>query len=321
MATAAATKNLVVIVQPNTQFYDPADFVEITDRVRSIAPDINAIVVSATAKSHDIPEYNSPFPTLVVSFNQKPTVWPLRGRVLFNQQIDKLEQTAILSRAGISVPRCAKFEFGTRLDPELWGEFVLLKTAVLRLTSQGNDVSLFRRSRLSAMKSSDFPSNHPIHTMPMIVQRFIDTGRYPSKYRALTLFGQVLYAQHTVLSDPRPDLKAPDNMLSTALVATGGGERNYYHKHYPDVVALAGRVANEFPAIPLLGIDIVRDIHTSALHVLEINAGGNVWHFSSSMWATRRNLYPKVARRMKEQYGAFDTAARALVKATRRFAL
>jgi D-alanine-D-alanine ligase-like ATP-grasp enzyme len=87
-----------------------------------------------------------------------------------------------------------------------------------------------------------------------------------------------------------------------------------------DVLAFAKRIAGVFGGIPLLGIDIVREHGSGKLYALEVNAGGNVWHFSSPYWAERRARYPHVARAMHEQFGAFDVAAKALISATRRLA-
>lgn len=314
-------KNLVIVVQPNTQFYDPCDFIDIADRIMIKAPDIRTYLVSATAKFSEIDEEIARAPTLIVSFNQKPVSRPLRGRVVYNKPIDKLEQADILERAGVSVPHGAIFKPGMTFDPALWGDFVLLKPALLELTSRGDNVHLYRSQRLAAMKMADFPEEHAIHRMPMIVQRFIDTGRFPCKYRALTLFGEVLYVQRVALVSPRPDLASADEIIESALIATSGAEREHRHKHWPDVAAIAKITAAALSDVPLLGVDIVREVNTNKLYVLESNAGGNVWHFSSQHWAERRTLYPDIVRRMREQYSAFDTAARALISATRRLAL
>ena len=54
----------------------------------------------------------------------------------------------------------------------------------------------------------------------------------------------------------------------------------------------------------LLGIDVVRDIASGKSWVLEVNAGGNVWHFSSPGWAERRRLFPEVPRLTEQQLAA-----------------
>jgi hypothetical protein len=49
--------------------------------------------------------------------------------------------------------------------------------------------------------------------------------------------------------------------------------------------------------------------------VLEINPGGNTWHFSSP-WATAFEK-ERGGRKLKDQLGAFDIAARVLIEKTR----
>ena len=98
---------------------------------------------------------------------------------------------------------------------------------------------------------------------------------------------------------------------------TQKGDRTITFESEDDVLAVAKKTAEAFDHVPLLGIDIVRHASTSALYVLELNPGGNTWHFSSRMWEERRNKFPKLAQEMKTQFNAFDVSARALVEKTR----
>jgi hypothetical protein len=72
--------------------------------------------------------------------------------------------------------------------------------------------------------------------------------------------------------------------------------------------------------VPLLGIDFVRDHESLQPYILEVNAGGNTWHFGSPAWEARRREMPEFIRRMKQQFSAFDAAAKGLVAKTLRFA-
>jgi hypothetical protein len=54
--------------------------------------------------------------------------------------------------------------------------------------------------------------------------------------------------------------------------------------------------------------------------VLEVNAGGNTWHFSSPASAYWREKHPEHLEAMKRQFDAFKAAARALVRLTRTYA-
>jgi FtsZ-binding cell division protein ZapB len=75
-----------------------------------------------------------------------------------------------------------------------------------------------------------------------------------------------------------------------------------------------------FARIPLLGIDILRSETEAKLYAIEVNAGGNVWHFSSHNLAHRREKFSHLADEMKAQFGAWQAAARALVRKTDQYA-
>ena len=313
-------KNLLLVI--HNENYDRADFIDIGNRVAARAPDLGVYVVDNTAKNDDVPPSVWQWPTLTVALCHDAEFTPRRGAVMSSRPIEKLEQVDVLQKAGIAVPHCQLFRAGMELDPSVWGEFVLLKPEPLEHTSHSEAIQLFRRARLAAMRENDFPACHFVYAVPMIAQRFIDTGVNPCKYRALTMCGEVLYVQAAVLAQARPSLESPDEVLEQALVATSGSVPcDYRHGDHPEIVALAKRVARAFPGIPLMGVDVVRDVNDGKLYVLEINAGGNVWHFSSPMWAERRQRLPEIARDMREQYGAFDVAAKALTGATRRLAV
>lgn len=312
-------KNLILVL--NNRRYNPQDFIDIGSRVARRAHDIDVTAVKAGSPNSLLSPSIWQRPTLTVAFSTVGAFQPLRGRLLIGRQIPKLEQLDMLRRAGVNVPRAEAFSLGMDLDPTLWGDLVLLKPTALEASSHGEGVQVFRTSKLRRMSKDGFPDTHPIHNHAMMVQEFVNTGEFPSKYRALILCGEPLYIQHTILNNSRPALNATDEALEAALVATGGGERTYHHGHYPDILAFAKRMAIAFPDIPLLGCDVVKDITTGKLYGLEGNPAGNVWHFSSRMWAERRKLLPEVAKAMHSQLGAFDIAAVALINATRSLAV
>lgn len=311
-------KNLILSLRKG--YFDPADFVAIGNRAAAKAPDIRVFVIDDDTPIAALPAAIWSDATLAVGFRKETKFRPKRGLLLMNRPIEKLEQAAVMSRHGIAAPHAALFEFGMDLPVEDWGTHVLLKPAGFAHTSHNEGIQVFHRERLAAMTVLDVPAGHQMREVAMIAQRFIDTGDYPAKYRVLTLLGEILYCQFTVLIGKRPPLDAPDDMLEQAVVGTGGAERTYEPCNDADVLAFARKVAAAFGGIPLLGIDIIRDMHSGKLFALEVNAWGNVWHFSSDMWAERRALYPKVKTDMMNQFGAFDVAASALIAATRRMA-
>jgi hypothetical protein len=86
------------------------------------------------------------------------------------------------------------------------------------------------------------------------------------------------------------------------------------------VLEFARKAAGAFPDIPLLGIDVIQNIGSGELSVLEVNAGGNTWHFSSPSSAYWRKEHPELAAAMKSQFGAFRKAAEVLIRQTRKHA-
>jgi len=308
-------KNLVLVL--NNKRYNPQDFIDIGGRVARKASDIEVYAVTAGSPPSILQAAAWQRPTLTVAFSTAGAFSPVRGSLLIGKRIEKLDQAEALDRAGVSVPPVRLFEPGLQLDRSIWGDYVLLKPTPLEASSHGEGIQLFRSSRLEKMTLADFPEQHPIHKHPMMVQKFIDTGEYPCKYRALMFCGEPLYIQHHTLNISRPDFGASDEVLAAAVVATGGGQRTYRHLDYGDVFAFAKRMAAVFPDVPLLGCDVIKDIHSGELYGIEVNPNGNVWHFSSPMWAKRRKLLPDVVNAMHSQYGAFDIATDALIQATR----
>jgi hypothetical protein len=311
-------KNLIIVNRG--EYYDPADFVDIGNRIAARAPDIRVFVIDDSVRPSELPAELWSSPTLTVAFRQRTRFRPKRGTFLFNRPIEKLEQSAMMMRLGVEVPHSEIFTEGMDLPEDAYGEFVVLKPADLKRTSKGDSIQIFRRQRLAAMPWAEFPADHPVRNMPMLVQRFIDTGEYPVKHRVLTLFGEVLYCQHTTLKEKRPDLLVSDHVLEKVKIATNSGERIYMPSSDRRVLDFARKVAGVFGGVPLLGIDMIQDVVTKRCYALEVNAGGNVWHFSSPMWAERRARHPEVERDMREQFGAFDVAAKSLISATRRLA-
>jgi hypothetical protein len=204
----------------------------------------------------------------------------------------------------------------------------------LDLTSQGAGIQLFRRHRLERMEPRDFPLDHPIHKARdgYLVQKFIDTGPRPSYHRIQTFFGKVIYSWHSTLDAARSSLDAPDSDIERSVIASQAGKREWHLVKEPDVQRLAEKVHAQFPDMPILGCDILRDETTRSLYVLECNPGGNTWHISSkigekirvSFGDAKANGFARAnqlgRRRLIEQYGAFDVAAKTLVEKTRSLA-
>jgi hypothetical protein len=83
-----------------------------------------------------------------------------------------------------------------------------------------------------------------------------------------------------------------------------------------EILAFGRLVHAAMPGIPLQGIDILRDVKDGRLYVLENNAGGNTWAFSSQRGENARRALGG-AEAMVNQFGAWDIAADVLIKRTR----
>jgi glutathione synthase/RimK-type ligase-like ATP-grasp enzyme len=244
-----------------------------------------------------------------------------RGTLVRNFEIDKLVQTQVLRKAGLPTPPDLPFRAGMMLDPIVFGEFVLLKPLDFRLTSKGIGIQVMRRTRLEKLRPLDLPADHPMRrdTKGYIVQKLVNTGKFATTYRVSTFMGELIYALKYQSLVPSPDLTSSDSEIESGDF-TQKGERRMELFEDEELFSLAKRVAGVFEKLPLLGIDFVRDYETLQPYILEVNAGGNTWHFASKMWAERRRSSPELIRSMKQQFSVYDAAARGLVAKTHQLA-
>ncbi len=297
---------------------DPEDFKDIARRMGKIAPEI-VVHVFHPYRFAELPEATWQHPVLLVNLTLSEALQLPRGAAVVSRQLSKLQQDEMFRLAGIRTPLTKQYDIAMPLATQVWGEFILMKPAPLHLTSKNLGIQVFRTSRLSGMAASDFPADHLVHTTPMLIQQLVDSGPHLEMYRALTLCGEVLYIARITNTQRRPELSSPDNVIEASSFRSDGSHVEY--GQYPEIHEFARRMASAFPAVPLLGCDIIREATSDELYALEVNAGGNVWHFSSRMQAERRARLPEDMKRRHEQYGAFDVAAKALVRATRRMAM
>jgi hypothetical protein len=255
-------------------------------------------------------------PTMTVSFGPLGQFSPQRGSVFANRAISKVLQASRLAEANVATPHTAAFRFGMRLNVREWGEFVILKPAPLRLTSSAEGTYLFRTERLNTIQPENLPERHMARRVPMLVQRFIDAGERISKQRITTLLGEPFHWAFSINKGCRPPLASADELLDSATVSTSASaERDWSFETPPaDMLEIARHAAAAFPSIPLLGLDILRCNNTGKLYVLEINAGGNVWHYSSPLAAEERISRPENFPSEKQKQSSFDLAADILIQ-------
>lgn len=233
-----------------------------------------------------------------------------------NRAIPKIEQYQRFLDAGIRTPKTSLFQFGMKLPADEWGEFCILKPACLDMTSSGRGLFLFRTKRLESLSAADLPDGHFASENPMLVQTFIDTGSKFTVFRTLTLFGEVIYQNLTEAPGEHPVLTSSDSEIEGILPEPPRSLTGPAINVDPDVMRFASTLHTAFPAIPLLGIDILKERGTGHLYALEVNAGGNVWHLSSPRTQGSRTI-TKTLEYVKT-FHPFDKAALALIGITRR---
>jgi hypothetical protein len=326
------TRRNLILIHRGPEYEE--DFLEIVSRVRALDGDISVYPVPSSM-GEELPESVWQFPTLTIALVAKFKVPIRRGPVLKNHSIEKLEQQALFRKHGIPTPPALPFRFGMKLDPILFGDFVILKPMDLKITSTGHGIQLFRRSRAEKLTINDFPSDHLIRkdSKGYLVQRFVDTGERISAYRVTTFFSVPILSVSMKSNVNRPPLQSPDQILESTPVASNAikDKKRFIHAD-DDMVELARKVHGLLPDIPLLGVDVLREASTGRLFVLECNAGGNTWHFSSKSGEKLRGWFgehprvplEKAARRGRQmyisQYGVFDRVAEVLVEKVRSFA-
>jgi hypothetical protein len=309
-------RNLIMVNQPGSQAIE--DWYTIAGHVREIDPTIEVFVVNATLSSRTTQRQAAKRPTFVFSPGPLFEFRPARGRVYHGRKIPKEEQVRILDAAGVRVPRTAVLTPELILDPTDWGEFVIVKPTSISGSSYGTGIQLIRTQRVRFVPPEDYPEGHPGRLGPMVVQQFVDTGKRVSVYRVLTLFGEPLSCNHMVSTDHRVDLGASDEEIERSTIATQGTtERETNFVKDADVLAFARAMHMAVPDVPLKGCDILREEGTGLLYGIEMNPGGNTWHFSSNFLAARRAMRgPKHQQERIEQFDVFRTSARVLVDRT-----
>jgi hypothetical protein len=200
-----------------------------------------------------------------------------------------------------------------QFDPDRFGPLVLVKPT--GFTSHGRGIEIVHSNSLAGTRWRDHRQVVGVDNAPRpLLQRFIDTGEYPSHYRILTLFGEPIFGFRAVSTVPRPAFDNADELSTGTFMARHGARRLVFPVE-DDVLNLARRTFAAIPEVALHGCDIIREAGTNRLFVLEVNPGGNTWSFSSG-WAPllREELNTPDLSKLFE---AWKTCARVLVERTR----
>jgi hypothetical protein len=290
------------------------DFREIAKRVRRLDPRVHAFVVTQQRRNLAAQLAQLLRPTLFVEFYRLPKQRYLRGHVARGGEYSKSWAYRRLDAAGLPVPRWVEIVEGLRLDPAEWGPYVVVKPD---LGFRGASVAAAKTAQVRFRAAESYPEHHLGRLGAMLAQRFIYTGAHPVAYRALTCFGEPIFAQRWTGATTQPPLSGPAGFAEgqRGIVASARGASTMLTEE-ADILAFARRIHEVFPDAPLIGSDILREVGTGELWIAEINMH-DVWALNSPAGiavqaSTGIDLYG--------QFGALDRAAEAMLRATRRLA-
>ena len=175
------TRNLLIVQDPRIQ--NPTDWIEIRHRIERLAPDIEVRIANNNHPNSATARWQVRRPSVVVSPGLLVGFKPRGGVVFSGHVIGKDEQLRRLSSIGISTPRTATLSSSRLLEPEEWGEYVIVKPNNF---NSGRGVKLVRTIDLSAR----YDELTSLADDRFLVQQFIDHSEdgYPTEYRVLTLY-------------------------------------------------------------------------------------------------------------------------------------
>lgn len=268
--------NLLLVVNED---FEVESFERVARQVRDFDPLVNAVVLRDQAgPTPDIP----PHPTLTFSPAVVRHPRAAHGRTFSGYPLSKSEEYRALEEIGIRVPRWVLLREGAEPDLGGFAEHVVRKPD---FGGKGAEVKVLRKERV---RWKPIVTRAAGTSPASIVQEFVYTGPQPVCYRVNTLFGKVLYSvrQESATNNPRRGGATGANLVQEggSIVASARGCR--VSLNFDDeIIRLGEAAAGAFPEIPLLGFDIIREVPSGALYVLEANAIGYVWSFYSAQVA------------------------------------
>jgi hypothetical protein len=248
-------------------------------------------------------------PTLAFSPPPLTHFHPRRGRVFQGIPLAKSEEYAALAAAGVDVPCYKLITEHDQPDCTELGPYVVVKP------DRGGRGAKIRIMRSSRVRWEPQDTRIAGHSDSLLAQEFIYTGPWPLSYRVTTLFGQVLWSLKVEASHERAPLPGPDAFRKNPgqnVVSNSKGcvmSLNFDEQ----VIRFAEEAHRAVPHIPLLGVDVIRRLPDGKLFVVELNASGWVWHFSSPLGLRAQR---KFGFSLESQFDGLRKAARILAQKT-----
>ena len=205
---------------------------------------------------------------------------PVRGRVFSGVALTKSEEYRRLEEAGLRIPRTALLTEHQRPDLSDFGPYVVVKPEV---GARGATVRIVRKGRVR-WEAPAFESKVYEGSPNLLVQEFIYTGQWPTSYRVQTLFGEALACVRIRANQDRKPLlgrfafKESGGGISIVASSKGCGLSLCDDE---ELIDIAERVHALFPECAQLGIDLIRDVPSGEVYVLEVNSRGGTWMLST----------------------------------------
>ena len=268
--------NLILMHIPGFQHI--GDFLTVRNMMIGIAPEVRTLIASRIDGRIQLPdnalETINSLPTMI--FSPAPLDLPeqFRGTRLVARRTSKMKEYGLLAQENLPFPKSKYISTLADLDDLDLGERFVIKP---NKGKQGKDIILVTAAACKDIVRTKFGEKD----LDLIAQEAINTGPKPTSYRVFSVLGEVIYcvryASQTV------DVEQSMAEANFAPIAANTTDDRFMELvDDQEVIALGRRVHRQFPMMPVLGQDIVRDIDTQELYILELNSGGWTWHLSSN---------------------------------------
>lgn len=313
MVKPTTSYNLVLFHMPRRQGI--ADFLTIRHMLAGKAPDISVHVVSL---NQGIPK------SFFAEISNKPTLFfspmpvnlpfPARGTMVCPpQNVSKMEELGRLGKAQLPVPKSYLIDrFDDLVSVDIQPRVVIKPQRGF----QGKGVKLIETSVLKSWSREQFEQSSS-NDQGMIIQQYIDVGPTAISYRVMTVLGEVIYCNKSTANNAQ-GLSLSDLSHDGTAIASNSGDRTIVECNEADIVSLGRQIHRKLNLSPVLGIDIVRDVQTGKLYVLELNSCGWTWHLSSDYGQSHQRRY---SLNLYEQFSALKTITDCLIQEVRENAI
>ena len=310
--------NVLLIAQPD--HVQLSDFKLLAQKISAAAPDVHAYALWDQPYDWSTLDPGLDRPTMTFCPVPIRQFKPWRGPVFQCRRLHKSEEHTALQQADVPLPRWRVLTPDAAPALDGFGPYVVVKPD---WSGRGADVKIVRRGRVRWRPPvTDYTRRLQGEKGNWIVQEFVYSGLQPVSYRVTTLFGEPLWAwkvQADATRRPlrhRYDFRHGESAGGMSIVSSGKG-CTFSLVDDLELAELAKQAHRAFPTIPVLGVDMVRDVETGRLYVIEANAGGFTWHVSSEVG---RKIQREFGFDIEGRFGVQQKAARILAEHTRRHA-